>query len=113
MFDSAILSNVKVEYAFDGTNPNWSPDHTYNLVFLRAQQRWHNDKLHAERRLGEVKLPLFLNDVLRDLGFLRTRAGQIVGWSPESTVDYGVTECGGVYILTFNIDGPVVDLIPE
>jgi len=115
--------NEYSDYArwFDSSNPNWEETPDYNLMFLKAQQKYANDKLVAEGRL-------FLNDVYDALGIPRTKAGQIVGWvydpsNPDidSLVDFGIFDCykenarnfvNGVepaILLDFNCDGNVWD----
>lgn len=115
--------NEYSDYArwFDSRNPNWEETPDYNLMFLKAQQRYANDKLIAEGRL-------FLNDVYEALGIPKTKAGQIVGWvydpsNPDidSLVDFGIFDCykenarnfvNGVepaILLDFNCDGNVWD----
>lgn len=111
---------------FDECNPNWNPRPEKNLTFLRQQQNFANDKLHADGFL-------FLNDVYRMLGFPRTSDGQIVGWiydpnkneEGDNYVDFGIYKelyksqerrdfinaaepCAW---LDFNVDGVVYDLI--
>ena len=87
--------NEYSDYArwFDSSNPNWEETPDYNLMFLKAQQKFANDKLIAEGRL-------FLNDVYEALGIPKTKAGQIVGWvydpsNPDidSLVDFGIFDC--------------------
>ena len=115
--------NEYSDYArwFDSSNPNWEETPDYNLMFLKAQQKYANDKLIAEGRL-------FLNDVYEALGIPKTKAGQIVGWvydpsNPDidSLVDFGIFDChkenarnfvNGVepaILLDFNCDGNVLD----
>lgn len=103
-------------------------DSDYNLAFLKAQERFANDKLRAE---GFV----FLNDVLVSIGLPRTRIGNEVGWvydekNPvgDNYISFGVFEHrsinGGLknadaingleydIYLDFNCDGYILDLIP-
>lgn len=115
--------NEYSDYArwFDRSNPNWEETPDYNLMFLKAQQKYANDKLIADGRL-------FLNDVYEALGIPKTKAGQIVGWvydpsNPDidSLVDFGIFDChkenarnfvNGVepaILLDFNCDGNVWD----
>ena len=51
----------------------YEPSHSYNDMFLTAQQNLANQKLRAFRYL-------FLNDVYEALGIEKTQAGQVVGW---------------------------------
>lgn len=105
---------------FDETNPNWERNADYNLMFLKAQQQYANDKLRAN---GYI----FLNDVLDSLGFPRTKEGQIVGWvykgdEGDNFVDFNLDEKNewvrdfmngdepSVW-LDFNVQGNILDLI--
>ena len=76
---------------FDCRNPYWEHHPDYCLMFLMAKQNYFNDKLRAD---GFV----FLNDVLKELGFEPSKSGQIVGWiyNPENDrgdnyIDFRVT----------------------
>lgn len=113
------------EYAkfFDEYCNGWMKDPESNLVFLRQQQNWANEKLKSQGHL-------FLNEVYDMLGIPRTKAGQIVGWvydekNPVGSnyVDFGIYN---VYderkrafvngyeksiLLDFNVDGNVFDLM--
>ena len=113
---------------FDPRNPYWDKDPTYCEVFLSARQAMFNDRLRA---YGYV----FLNDVLEELGFPKTRVGQEVGWiydpnngNIDNYIDFGITpvqiirkdgqdeytyiengdRCSG-YLLDFNVDGSVLN----
>lgn len=104
------------------TSQEWSPQSDYNLVFLRAQQQYHNDQLTA---CGYV----FLNDVYKALGLEPSPAGQAVGWfknnprdKHDNFVDFGIFEQPelfadfmrgkeGAIWLDFNVDGVIYDLI--
>ena len=66
----------------------WTKDPESNLVFLRAQERWANDRLKA---VGH----LFLNEVYDMLGLPRSSAGAVCGWvydpkNPDYKVDFGI-----------------------
>lgn len=132
-------SNNLSQYAkyFDESNPNFSPDDDYNLMFLRSQQQYANDKLVAQGYL-------FLNDVYDALGIPRTSEGQVVGWlyKPEGNengdnyVDFGLYDINvqgyaddytndtiseeridfvngykKTVLLDFNVDGVIFDKI--
>lgn len=58
---------------FDETNPNWEKNPDYNLMFLRAQENYANQRLRADGYL-------FLNDVYESLGIPKCSIGQVVGW---------------------------------
>ncbi len=104
---------------FDPTNPNWNPTPEYNLFFLKAQQNYVNDRLHAR---GFV----LLNDVYDALGFDRTKAGCVVGWKlngkGDDYIDFGIwrdkdmarvhdfmTGVEDAILLDFNVDGNIFD----
>ena len=108
---------------FNESCGSWSKEAEYNLMFLRAEQNYANDRLRARGYL-------FLNEVYDRLGIPPPKAGQIVGWvydpdSPDgdSYVDFGIYD---VYnersqdfvngyerniLLDFNVDGNILDLI--
>ena len=103
-------------------NPHWESNNEYNLMFIKAQERYANDLLKAKKRV-------FLNDVYEMLGLPRTKAGQIVGWvyDPESPkgdnyIDFGLYADNLSYsdyvngfdqaiLLDFNVDGNIWDLM--
>lgn len=105
---------------FDESCLNYENNMDYNLMYLRAQQQYANDKLRVDGSL-------FLSDIYDALGIKRTKMSQTVGWiyDPEnpdidSFVDFGVlvtnreTEDGGyekAILMDFNVDGPILDLI--
>lgn len=106
---------------FDQFNPNWSKDPQINKLFLRTQQNFLNDLLHARGHL-------FLNEAYDALGFDHTQAGSVVGWilHPEhdNFVDLGVFHSEvddnvrdfvngreGSVLLDFNVDGLIYDKI--
>jgi hypothetical protein len=106
---------------FDATTSKAYEDNMdYNRMTLRATQQYANDKLKSDGFL-------FLNDILDELGMQKTKLGQIVGWvyKPENSngdnyVDFRVLEVnketsdGGyvmAFLLDFNVDGNILDLI--
>lgn len=106
---------------FDQLNPNWSKDPEINKLFLRSQQNYLNDLLHAR---GHV----FLNEVYDSLGFTHTMAGSVVGWrihpDGDNYIDLGVFNSNvddnirdfvngreGSVLLDFNVDGLIYDKI--
>ncbi len=107
---------------FDEGNQNWSPMPEYNVMFIRAQQNYANDRLRAKGHL-------FLNDVYDMLGFERTPPGAVTGWlwdkgSGDDYIDFGVfndaslqrfhdfvTGREGAVLLDFNVDGTIWDKI--
>ena len=115
------------EYArfFDVFNTDeHQKDPEYNLMFLRKQQDWANEKLKARGHL-------FLNEVYDMLGIPRSKKGQVVGWiydekdpkhKGDNYVDFGIyknTEANRRFVngyeynilLDFNVDGVIYDLI--
>ena len=76
---------------FNENNMHWSEDPQYNMMFLRQNQNWANDKLISQGYL-------YLNDVYDALGFPKTKAGQVVGWvydpnnneHGDNYVDFGI-----------------------
>lgn len=105
---------------WDESSTSWNHNPDYNMVFLKAQQQFLNDRLQAH---GHV----FLNEVYDALGLDRTPAGQIVGWvknNGDSYIDFGIfndamqpehlaffTGREASIWLDFNVDGPVYQLI--
>lgn len=103
-------------------NPCWQPNNEYNIMFLKAQQNYANDKLKARRYL-------YLNEVYEMLGLPASQAGQIVGWvyDPENPVgdnyvDFGLYKSSDNYsdyiyghdngiLLDFNVDGNIWELM--
>jgi hypothetical protein len=116
-----VLAHGESQYArfFGEDNRNWSPHPEYNLLFLRAQQNYANDRLQARGHL-------FLNEVYDALGMDHTKAGSVTGWVRENGddyVDFGVfdkkdqtkffdfvTGQEGIW-LDFNVDGVIYDKI--
>lgn len=117
--------NLYSDYAkvYDDGCAGWDKNPEFNLMFLRRQQAYANDKL---KRQGY----LFLNDVYDMLGIPKTKAGQIVGWIydekhpiGDNFVDFGIYNINisknndfvngyeRNIILDFNVDGNILDLI--
>lgn len=108
---------------FDEACAGWTKDPELNLIFLKQQQNYANDKL---RRQGY----LFLNDVYKMLGLNVSKAGQVVGWiydeahpNGDNYIDFGIynvyNEANRAFVnglernilLDFNVDGNILDLI--
>jgi len=108
---------------FDESCAGWEKNPEYNLMFLRAEQNYANDRLRSRGYL-------FLNEVYERLGIPMTKAGQIVGWvyNPDNPVgdnyvDFGIYETNRernrafvngyerTILLDFNVDGNILDLI--
>lgn len=110
--------NLQSDYAcyFDEKSRNYEANNDYNLMFLKAQEAYANDKLQARGHL-------FLNEVYDDLDLPRTPAGQIVGWTkdgPDGYVNFRIIEveretADGQHepaiLLDFNVDGNIWDKI--
>lgn len=103
-------------------NHFWENNNDYNLMFLKSQQRYANDKLIVDGRV-------FLNDVYKMLGLPTSKAGQVVGWvyDPENGkgdnyIDFGIFASNQNYsdfvygndnaiLLDFNVDGNIWELM--
>lgn len=117
--------NEHSDYAkfFDEFSEYYRKDPNYNLLFLKKQQNWANDRLRSQGYL-------FLNDVYEMLGIPKTPAGQIVGWIYEpndntidSYVDFGIYDINDEskrrfvngqeksILLDFNVDGVIYNKI--
>lgn len=104
------------------SSTEWQPEASYNLMYLRAQQSYFNNLLHAR---GYV----YLNEVYKALGFEPSRAGQVVGWKLSSDgdneVDFGIydaeTQEKRMFIngdersvwLDFNVSGVILDVLKD
>jgi hypothetical protein len=106
---------------FDEYSSSWNHDPAINLLFLKSQQQYANDKLHARGHL-------FLNEVYEELGLGHTAAGSIVGWVisdvGDNFVDFGLFDAHaqmrdfvngreGSVLMDFNVDGLIWDKIDE
>ena len=108
---------------YDDGCAGWSKNPELNLMFLKRQQCYANNKLKTEGHL-------FLNDVYEMLGIPKTKAGQIVGWiydeknpNGDNYVDFGIYDIHSAanrdfvngyertILLDFNVDGNILDLI--
>lgn len=121
----SMYARVFEEQVYD-TNGNytgssqWSPSAEYNASNLILKNAWANEHLRARGYL-------FLNDVYDELGFPRTKAGQMVGWLWQGDGDNNVSfgpevdaiigkmpgymayRDGGSFLLDFNVDGVILD----
>lgn len=110
---------------FDETNPNWEKNPDYNLMFLRAQENYANQRLRADGYL-------FLNDVYESLGIPKCSIGQVVGWiydpkdqNADCHVSFGIYDLyravtrdfvngfEPAILLDFNVDGVMWDKINQ
>lgn len=123
--DVIDCNHVPSGYArfFDEGSRYYEKDAEQNLMFLRSEQNYANDRLRARGYL-------FLNEVYERLGIPTTKAGQIVGWiydkenpNGDNFVDFGIYDATRpknrdfvngyerVILLDFNVDGDILDLI--
>lgn len=110
---------------FDETCVGWQNNAEYNLAYLMAREEEANRRLKADGHL-------FLNDVYDMLGMGRSKAGATVGWRYMKNNPYGdnhisfgihndnrrgnrdfVNGIQPVVLLDFNVDGPILDGMPE
>ena len=104
---------------FDESNPNWDPNPSFSLMWLRGKQNYFNDLLHVR---GHV----FLNEVYDELGFDQTPEGAVLGWvegEGDDYIDFGlydpekdtvkrfVNGADNVILLEFNHCGVMWDKI--
>lgn len=106
---------------FDPLNRNWNNSPDTNLIFLRGQERYANDRL-------KIRGHLFLNEVYDSLGLPHTKAGAVTGWvlnsdTGDGFVDFGIYDVNRPMALEFingyessiwldfNVDGVIYDLI--
>lgn len=99
---------------FDQANSNWNHTLEYNMLFLRAQQNYFNDKLQMR---GHV----FLNEVYESLGLPITKAGHFAGWVIERDksapyISFGLNEFpvakpSSSILLDFNADTDITERI--
>lgn len=105
---------------FDEFSTCWSKSPEENLLFVKNQQNYANDILHARGHL-------FLNEVYDMLGIPHTSAGALVGWivskDGDNFVDFNLYDmmnsAGRMFVnglersilLDFNVDGVIYDKI--
>ena len=99
---------------FDEYNPQYQLHEEWNKIFLQSNENWAGEVLKAR---GHI----FLNEVFDQIGFPRTKAGQVQGWWLEAgnhnEVDFDISpftaDNGKVrYHLSFNIDGDILGRLP-
>lgn len=119
---NVVESTATDEYSrwFDESCKNYEGNMDYDMLYLRSQQQFANDKLKVDGYL-------FLSDIYEALGIPRTKMSQTVGWiykpnneNGDNFVDFGLMELyreieDGSYkkgiFMNFNVDGPILDLI--
>lgn len=92
------------EFAYDTTEEWDDRDVEYNANFIRLQEKLANALLQRRGKHGKV----FLNEVLRDLGFDVTHfdEGQVVGWKADgSKSGDGYISFGMKPIMNIDVDG--------
>lgn len=108
---------------FDESSRYFEKNPELNLMFLRAEQNFANDRLKAR---GYV----FLNEIYERLGIPTTKAGQVVGWiydpkngKGDNYIDFGIYDMNRekvrdfvngyerVILLDFNVDGDILNEI--
>ena len=115
----SVLNESDYARFFDECSPYYRKDNNYNLMFLRKQQDWANEKLKSQGYL-------FLNDVYEMLGIQKSVAGQTVGWvynkenpKGDNYIDFGIysgDEGSRLFVngyensilLDFNVDGNIL-----
>lgn len=117
------VGSVYARFFDEYSSRSWSPDPDINLLFLRCQQNYANDRLRIR---GHV----FLNEVYEMLGLSHTKEGAIVGWryrkdSGDDEIDFGIWDGTkevindffngreGSILLDFNVDGVIYDKLEE
>jgi Family of unknown function (DUF6353) len=107
---------------FDEYSPNWTRTPELNLLFLKCQQDYANDKLRSQGHM-------LLNDVYEMLGIPRSSAGCVVGWriskEGDNFIDFGIFSGKNLetrsfvngqepsILLDFNVDGVIYDKIED
>jgi hypothetical protein len=113
---------------FDQGNRNFQSDPNYNIMFLRAQEKFLNQKLQAQGWL-------FLSDVYDALDIQQTQASRVVGWlkdahvkgTGDGYVDFTAAIMNGetqeardffngynkAVLLDFNVDGMIMEQLKK
>lgn len=106
---------------FDELSARYNKIPEYNLMFLRQQENYFNDRLR-------IRGYVFLNEVYDALDIPKTQIGQQVGWSLDKDgdgfIDFGIYEFNSpesrafvngmeaAILLDFNVDGAILDVVP-
>lgn len=97
-------------FIFEPGNENWTGKYEHNLFFLEKFQNIFNDQLRARKHV-------FLQDVTRALGFEDTKIAAVTGWvegqsSGDEFINFNIKALpDGRFLLDFNVDGIILDLI--
>ena len=96
---------------FDENNRLWMKDNVMNRFTLNNQRKYIYDLLATRGYL-------FLNEAYDMLGFLRTKNGQLVGWTYKEGMTVGDIymiyphgNYGSLYMLNFKPQGIILDKI--
>lgn len=116
--DPKKIEDAGYARVFDVRCPSWCNNDDYNMMFIKSKQDWFNLLLSRD---GTV----FLNDVYQELGFPKTKAGQMVGWCNKGgnmnrdgviifkmekiRSDHYSPNEASAFIVDFNVDGVVFD----
>lgn len=117
--DTKLVNPSDVSRFFDESNPNWDPNQSFNLMFLKGMQTRLNDIFHTRGHM-------FLNEVYDALGFPHTTEGAVLGWvmgMGDDYIDFGLYDESrenvrrfingqdNIVLLDFNHDGVIFDKI--
>lgn len=101
---------------FDSTNPNWNTSKLYNQQFIKQAELFANQLL-------KTKGYIILNDVYDLLCLSHTKAGAVTGWvykkddmTRDNFIEFNVvslSDSSNQFIIDFNVDGVILDYIPE
>lgn len=108
------VSPIMYQRVFDETNQNWSNTGDMNEFFLKATERYSNDRL-------TIKGWITLNSIYESLGFEASPYGAVVGWSKnvpgDDYISFGIDhdinmrEGDTRFVLDFNVNGVILDHI--
>lgn len=121
--ETTTVSGKIDEYTriFDESNPYYEKNWDYNQTFLRSKQSYLNDLLRINKFVS-------LNDVWDELGYPKTKVGQVVGWvyeNDQSYIDLGIYDPGDPNSSSFingyersvwlkpNVQGYILDKIDK
>ena len=105
-------------FTFNSGCPNWRDDRWYNEAYLKQMEAAFTQKLVTNRDpITKKPIPIFLNEVLKELGIPIVEYGQDVGWCYDENnpdVDNCVSfvmmlkdEYSNEFLLDFNCQGCV------
>lgn len=107
---------IMYQRIFDNTNQNWNPIDEMSLFFLKMVEEYSNNKY-------TIRGWMTLNEVYKDLGFVESPEGAVVGWSKNVpgdgfisfNIDSDINQREGDerYVLDFNVDGLILNHIGD